>query len=966
MPCRELVLCRGYRGVTSFVTLSLRKLRERDPFAPARSLVLLPTAAARHLFRQELEDALLSRGSAAVLPTMATAASLLALLTERASPKLQLVDPLLREALLESAFAKVQEGGVVPPFGLRGGLARRVLDLYDEILARSPLEGGGRGLDGFFARALEELEAPDDEGAMRLAAQTRFLRASIEEYRSALSGLGLLDAPAARLALYAEDFPFERAFVLGSETLGVADLDLLSKAPALAELFVAIPSPASELPEPLARRFSVVKAIDDGRAELDSPPRLLTPGRGGEIAFVARDREETFTDVARLLKTLEDDGRLPPLHRIGVVVPRPLPYLYLAKKVFAEAGVPFQLQDSFPLATEPYVAAVDLVLELVATGSHRDSALALLRSPFFAFDGVSEVEVAAFDELTLRFREPGGVNRFRALLGRLSRKPLQPSLPGVEGPDATARAIPALAAIVSGSEALAPLAEPGPLTSKIDCLRRYLHSYGRPLPNRDSRLNSLNSLTRAKAAFDSILERLEEAARRVSDPPRDFAYFREKLRRAIEQHTFAVRSGETGVQIVDARSAPFGGFDLVVLMGLNEDEWPERSERNIFYPQWLLREFGFPSDRDLLASERRRFLGLLDLAWKNVVLFRHQLEDEIPAVPSPFLEDARSWASEREVTEAPLGTALAEIVVTRSDGLRRGLLSSESATEPRRPGHVEGPLTVSEPISPTAFELYLRCPFKYYSRYLLGIEEEDEVEEQLSPLERGRILHEVLQEAFAEWDRGQSSPRAIDPESYDEALALFRGVALASLPPEHRAIEMERLFGGAGEPGAIPWLLRREMAQGALRERLVEHAFSSPLRLEEGPRGEKPWYVRIQGRIDRADVDAKGLLHVYDYKSGRAPGEAVALQVPLYAMCLSSERGAPVKEAAYLSFRDRKAISRGDFEKAGALLTRTYGAIREGRFAPAPYQEHLCASCGYAMVCRKEIVEPLEPLEHVP
>src|SRR3990172_10421476 len=109
MPGRELVLCRGYRGVTSFVTLSLRRLLERDPFAPARSLVLLPTAAATLLFRRELEDALLGRRSAAVLPTMTTSATLLALLAERASAKLQLVDPLLREALLENAFAQVQE-----------------------------------------------------------------------------------------------------------------------------------------------------------------------------------------------------------------------------------------------------------------------------------------------------------------------------------------------------------------------------------------------------------------------------------------------------------------------------------------------------------------------------------------------------------------------------------------------------------------------------------------------------------------------------------------------------------------------------------------------------------------------------------------------------------------------------------------------------------------------------------------
>ncbi|HEY7818076.1 MAG TPA: PD-(D/E)XK nuclease family protein, partial [Vicinamibacteria bacterium] len=456
---------------------------------------------------------------------------------------------------------------------------------------------------------------------------------------------------------------------------------------------------------------------------------------------------------------------------------------------------------------------------------------------------------------------------------------------------------------------------------------------------------------RARAALESILGRLEAASRQVSDLPRDFASFRDKLRRAIEQHTFAVRSGANGIQIVDTRSAPYGSFDLAILMGLNEEEWPQRGDRNIFYPQWLLREFGFPSDRDLLTEERRRFLGLLSLPTKYLALFRHELEDEIPTVPSPFLEDARSVP----MIETPLKTALGEIVVSRPEALRRGLLSSETEAGPRRPGKVEGPLGVPEPVSPTAFELYLRCPFKYFSRYLLGVEEEEEIEEQLSPLERGRILHEVLQLAYAEWDRGRSSPRRIDPESYDEALALFRRVALSVIPPEHRGIEMERLFGGAGEPGAIPWLLRREMGEGPLRERLVEHAFVSALRLEEGPRGEKPWYVRVQGRIDRADVDAKGLLHVYDYKSGRAPGEAVSLQVPLYAMCLSTERGAPVKEAAYLSFRDRKAIPRSDFEKAGELLTGTYERIREGSFAPGPHQEHLCASCGYALLCRKEI-----------
>jgi CRISPR/Cas system-associated exonuclease Cas4 (RecB family) len=943
---REILLCRGFRGVQSFAALSLKALAERDPFAPAKTLLVVPTAAAAHLIRREIEDALLARHTSAFLPSIATSTRFVTVLAERSLPRVRLVDPLLREALLESSFARIVERGIVPPFAVRGGLGRRVLDLYDEILARSPLEGSERGLEKFFARTLEELDAPDDEGAMKLAAQTRFLQASIQSYREALEGLGLHDVSSARHAL-SRGIPFERALVLGADTLSAADLDLLSGTPGVAEVVVASAGPADGIPESLARRFSIRRAREDP----DSTPRLLTPGGAGEIAFVARDREEAFTDLARLLKLMEDDGRLPPLHRVGIVVPRPLPYLYLARKVFAEAGIPYQLQDSFPLATEPYVAAVDVALELVASGVSRDAALALLRSPFFLFDGVTEVEVAAFDELTLDFREPGGMDRFRALLARLSRKPLQPSLPGVAGPDRAARALPALAAVVESAEDLAPLAASGSSTAKIDCLRRYLAAHGRPIPEDDPRSR------RAKAALDEILERLETAARRVFDPAQELAELRDKFRRAVEGHTFAVRTGEGGVQIVDRRSAPSGGFDLVVLMGLNEDEWPERSERNIFYPQWLLREFGFPSDSDLLANDRRRFLGLLDLAGKHVALFRHQLEDEIPAVPSPFLEDARSWIRERNVSEAPLGTSIGDVVVTRSDALRRGLLTSELSAAPRKPGVVDSGLAVSEPISPTAFELFLRCPFKYFSRHLLGLEEEEEVETALSPLERGRILHEVLQEGFAEWDRDRSSPRGIDPDSYDEAIALFRRVALSKIPPEHRGIEIERLFGGAGEPGAIPWLLRREMARGAPRERLVEHAFSSALRLPEGPRGESPWYVRIQGRVDRADVDSQGGLHVYDYKSGRAPAESVCLQVPLYAMCLSSERGAPVKEALYLSFRERRAVSRGDFERAGALLTRAYGAIREGNLAPAPYQEHLCESCGYRLACRKEIAE---------
>jgi hypothetical protein len=953
-PKSEIVLCRGPRGVSSFAVRTVRRLLDRDPLSATRTLVLVPTTAAAHLFRRQLEDALLRRRSAVALPAITTPWDLLQSLAERTGGRVRLVDPLLREALLERAFRRADEHGDRPPFLVRSGLARHVLQFHDALRLRA---NASDGLASFFARAALELDDPEDEGARKLAAQTRFLEASLEGYRRDLEELSLVDPPGARERLRDEILPFERALVLGSDTLEPLDFDLLGNAPGLQEILLAVSESAAELPEAIARRFRAIRAAGEDRR---GPPRFLLPA-GFETAFLSRDREEVLTDVARLLKLLEDDGRLPPLHRVAVVVPRPLPYLYLAKKVFSEAGIPHQIQDSFPLAAEPFVAATDVALELVAARAHRAASLALLRSPFFSFPGVSGIEVAAFDEYTLHYRESGGVERWLYLQERLTRSPVQPMLPGIEGFDRETRALPAVRALVAASEALAPLAETDPLTGKVECLVRFLEVYGRLPASPSTTERSL----RARRAFLSILERLADAARFVGDPPIDFASFRDKLRRAIESHTFALRTGEAGVQIVDARSAPYGAFDVVVLLGLNEGEWPVRSERNIFYPPWLLKDFGWASDREHLASERRKFLDLLELGGKYVALFRHQIEEEVPTVPSPFLDEARSFAVEHDVPGASPAAELEDLVVTRSEALERRLVAPEGGHEEAPPsgaaGRIEGPLQVPEPISPTALELFLRCPFKYFSRYLLGLEEEEDIDETLSALDRGRIVHEILQEGFCEWDRDRESPRPIDPESYDEALALFRRIALSKIPPGHRAVELHRLFGGVGEPGPIPWLLRREMAREAPRRRLLEHGFQSPLRFEVGPRGERPWYVRVKGRVDRADVDRDGLLHVFDYKTGRAPSEDIALQVPLYAMALSQELDAPVREAAYLSFRDRKAASRADFGKAQELLLFAVDAIVRGRFGPHPHQEHLCGSCGYEGVCRKQIVESEAP-----
>ena len=154
MPKPDLVLCRGWRGVGAYATKTLGKWTARDALGASRAVMLVPTAAAGHLLRAQLEQNLLARKDVAFLPVIATPSTLVDDLAEQTEGKVRLVDPLLREALLQHAFERAAEADTKPPFELRGSLARRVLQLYDTLLMNRS------DLDTFITRALEELDAP--------------------------------------------------------------------------------------------------------------------------------------------------------------------------------------------------------------------------------------------------------------------------------------------------------------------------------------------------------------------------------------------------------------------------------------------------------------------------------------------------------------------------------------------------------------------------------------------------------------------------------------------------------------------------------------------------------------------------------------------------------------------------------------------------------------------------------------
>ena len=269
-------------------------------------------------------------------------------------------------------------------------------------------------------------------------------------------------------------------------------------------------------------------------------------------------------------------------------------------------------------------------------------------------------------------------------------------------------------------------------------------------------------------------------------------------------------------------------------------------------------------------------------------------------------------------------------------------------------------------------ERYLDCPFKYFAARVLRLDEERDDESGLSPQERGQLLHAVFEAFFARWH--EQGGRAITADSLAEALALFGSVAestLAHLPEADRALERNYLLGSAAAAGLGERAFNFEIEQEVpVIERLLEQSLEGTFEFTgaSGPRT-----MRVRGKADRIDLLEDGTLRVIDYKLGRAPKTARALQLPVYSVCAEQHLNAgkgrhgrtwTVSSAGYVAFKEKNAFVplgastslRQALDEGAARFVAAVEGIERGEFPVRPEEPFLCTRCGYAGVCRKDYV----------
>jgi ATP-dependent helicase/nuclease subunit B len=639
------------------------------------------------------------------------------------------------------------------------------------------------------------------------------------------------------------------------------------------------------------------------------------PGTLGEVRMVARELKSLLLEGSSaddILLTARDLS----------------PYADLVREVFAEYGIPLDVEGTEPLARNAAVATLLRAARVPDDGWPFAGVTALLRSSYFR-PGWPEAQdppdMAQRAEALLRLiGQPRHREAYLRAVDYWADNP-EPAPPDEEAEASRRQRISRLAALcrpflrrffATWDDA------PGraPLGRHIDWLRRLADDVG------------IAGAAEADERDALALRRFwdELAAWERLEPRRlDRARFQRTLATLVAEAGLACTPRGPGrVRLLSAEMARGLPADHVFILGLGEGSFPRLAAAEPIFDEQerhLLKSVGIHlrGVADRMPEEMLLFHGLVCQARRRLVLSYPAVDGKGQALlPSSFLAalldcfepgrvpvrsrrmlieglgrdeplspaEFRVEAAARQQLPADLPDDLAEnlraatLVAGRRLGCRDHTPYDGLLRHPAVLAELRERFGGDKVVSPTALETYIACPFRFLLEDVLHLEPLEEPGEDIEGNERGLVFHRALAGLHrALKERGIDGPTA----DVDQLIS------------EQLDAEVKRHAGHASRAAEALWQIEgRRLQRRAARYRAHWEKFVAawaelnvvprPEHLERGfgmaaGDGEPPApplviqgdaiEVRLGGRIDRVDVaeTANGrFFWVVDYKTGRS------------------------------------------------------------------------------------------------
>lgn len=431
------------------------------------------------------------------------------------------------------------------------------------------------------------------------------------------------------------------------------------------------------------------------------------------------------------------------------------------------------------------------------------------------------------------------------------------------------------------------------------------------------------------------------------------AEWRQWLNRQLEVATFRDESITSPIVLTHLAATRLRNFDAVLLLGSDAAHLPASGRDGAFFNQSVRAQLGLPNKEIDLCQEREDLLGLLARCPEVLVTWQAVKNAEANLI-SPYFERLEAFhriAYAADLRDHTLAHVLrqAQVAAELPDVPRAEPVAPTSVPHPALPADL-----VPAAISASGYNSLMACPYQYYARHALKLNEPDEVQLELEKKNFGTYVHKVLKRFHERFPSITGQPRDL----LEQMLNNLTGQVFAEAVEANYLSHAWALRWQASIPAYLDWQLAWEEKGWRWREGEVRKM------LEIGLEGGRT--LTLKGTLDRVDA-AGGNIAVLDYKTQgkdvlkkklEIPGEDV--QLPVYALLL----GQGVTEAAYIGIDRGKAESvpfTDDLEEGSkqALdrLRMMFDEIYRGANLPAQGVEGVCDWCEMRGVCRRDYWE---------
>lgn len=781
-----------------------------------------------------------------------------------------------------------------------------------------------------------------------------------------------------------------------------------------------IPSldPSSSIRSEMTGIFSQTEPIDTGKSI-----RLDT--------FLSHYTE--LQGIAAEICRIHDTGV--PLANISVAFPELRQEMAIIDEVFSDYGIPWNARISPRLSQFSVIRFLTGIIGIVANRYAREDVVRWVNSPYFRPGRVPEGSLRLYpDEVDLVSRYARIEGDRREWLADLDR--LSASLSTEAGQKGHGISLHSVERVRDGIrdlfESLQELEGKKSVQDFIHVYEKILETYGLPYI---SYASDNGSRIQEEKSVDTFHKRLDTLSHSTWLPERKVSTdeFLRMVNTIVEESDGGIEPDIDGVNVLGIRECAHQHLPYLFICGMVEGAVPRLTTRLPFTNSLENIRMGTRSLADILHEEEYYFITAL-LSANKVYLSAPLADGDKPLLTSAFFERVRErcnpegWkiSPERGISYSQRTSAIGagecigaglvceavewtgnshtindlvnRVNIERyyrtglSDSPYDGLLSGdeqivEALIERYGPDHV---------YSPTSLETYAQCPFQFFLRNIVGLEDLPEIEPNLSAADRGTAIHGILSTFYRQWlGCGRSK---VGLSSMTEANELMREIVEEELAryafksPLWEATCIQMKGCSHTGPGYLERFLIRESEEEAspLSPSCFEFSFGmekadsdDPTSVEEAVEltgSDTSEHLRIRGRIDRIDLSPDGFFLIYDYKTGvqnprfKDIEAGKALQLPLYLLAFESISGKHGVAAGYYKIRKdvesrmllcnetgkNLIVSR---PKVSPDLTGTLGRsrdfaldyihrIRKGEF-PLP-QEEGCPNryCEFRRICR--------------